>query len=49
MTPQEGSIWLAAGLEVKAFSVLDVHAVVVVEFNPYVTLGIFAEAVCHAR
>ena len=46
MTPQEGSIWLAAGLEVKAFSVLDVHAVVVVEFNPYVTLGIFAEAVC---
>ena len=47
MTPQEGSTWLAAGLEVKAFNVLMFLSLSL--FNPYVTLGIFAEAVCHAR
>jgi hypothetical protein len=45
VSDQEGSIWLAAGLKVKAFQTLSVNAVVVLEFNPYVNLGIFADAV----
>lgn len=45
ITPREGPLWLAAGLEVKAFQTLTVQAVVVLEFNPYVSLGIFAKAV----
>jgi hypothetical protein len=44
--PQNESLWFAAGLEVKAFEVLDVRAVAVVEVDPYVSLGIFADAVC---
>ena len=44
VTSREGSIWLAAGLDVKAFQVLSVNAIIVLEFNPYVTLGIFAKA-----
>ena len=44
VTPTNGSYWLAAGLEGKAFEILDVSAVIVVEFNPYVSLGIFARA-----
>ena len=39
-------MWFAAGLEVLAFKALDVHAVAVVEIDPYVTLGLFADAVC---
>ncbi|GIK00104.1 hypothetical protein Aspvir_004119 [Aspergillus viridinutans] len=41
---RNGSIWLAAGLEVKAFQILSVNAIVVLEFNPYVSLGLFAKA-----
>ena len=44
--PQEGSLWFAAGLEVLAFEVLDVRAVAVVEVDPDVSIGIFADAVC---
>jgi hypothetical protein len=42
--PQENSYWLAAGLEGKLLQVLDVSAVVIIEFNPYVSLGIYARA-----
>jgi hypothetical protein len=45
ISDQEGSIWLAAGLKVTAFQTLSINAVVVLEFNPYVSLGIFADAV----
>jgi hypothetical protein len=45
VSPQDGSFWLAAGLEAKAFEILDVSAVIIVEFNPYVSLGIFARAI----
>ena len=45
ITPQNTCYWLAAGLEGKLLQVLDVTAVVVVEFNPYVSLGIFAKAI----
>ncbi|KAH8702291.1 hypothetical protein BGW36DRAFT_459012 [Talaromyces proteolyticus] len=41
---QEKSFWVAAGLTVKAFEILSVQAVVVVQWNPYVELGIFAVA-----
>lgn len=43
--PSEGSFWVAAGLKVKAFQALTVDAVVVVGWNPYVSLGIFGVAV----
>lgn len=43
--PSEGSFWVAAGLKVTAFQALTVDAVVVVGWNPYVTLGIFGVAV----
>lgn len=43
--PKESSYWLAAGLEAKALQVLDISAVVILEFNPYVSLGIFGKAV----
>ncbi|KNC98349.1 uncharacterized protein SPPG_06058 [Spizellomyces punctatus DAOM BR117] len=46
ISPQEKSLWIAAGLEVTAFQVLDVQALVVLEFNPYVSLGVFAKAIC---
>lgn len=45
VTAKEGSMWLAAGLDVKAFQVLSVNAIIVLEFNPYVNLGIFAKAI----
>jgi hypothetical protein len=45
ISSREGPLWLAAGLEVKAFQTLSVQAVVVLEFNPYVSLGIFAKAI----
>jgi len=45
VAPKEASYWLAAGLEAKALQVLDVSAVVILEFNPYVSLGIFGKAV----
>ncbi|KPI35811.1 uncharacterized protein AB675_11081 [Cyphellophora attinorum] len=45
ITPRPSSLWLAFGAKVEAFSVLSIDAVVVVEFNPYVTLGIFADAI----
>lgn len=46
--PSEGSFWVAAGLKVTAFQALTVDAVVVVGWNPYVTLGIFGVAVVDA-
>lgn len=42
--PQDESFWVAAGLTVKAFQILHVQAVVAVQWNPYVELGIFAVA-----
>ncbi|RDB20863.1 hypothetical protein Hypma_012068 [Hypsizygus marmoreus] len=44
--PQDGSFWFAAGLEVLAFETLDVRAVAVIEIDPYVSIGLFAAAVC---
>jgi hypothetical protein len=46
VTPQDGSLWFAAGLEALAFKALDIHAVAVIEIDPYVSLGLFADAVC---
>ncbi|KAM7183885.1 hypothetical protein V8F20_012446 [Naviculisporaceae sp. PSN 640] len=43
--PQKDSIWFAAGLEITALSVLDMSAVVAIEFDPNVKLGIYADAV----
>jgi hypothetical protein len=40
--PKEDVYWLIAGMSIKAFRLLSVEAVVVVEFNPYVSLGLFA-------
>ncbi len=45
VSPKETSYWLAAGLEAKALELLDISAVVIFEFNPYVSLGIFAKAI----
>ena len=45
VSPTDGSFWLAAGLEAKALQVLDVSAVVIIEFNPYVSFGIFAKCI----
>ncbi|OTA02213.1 hypothetical protein A9Z42_0025490 [Trichoderma parareesei] len=42
--PEEGSFWVAAGLTVKAFEILSVEAVIVIQWNPYVQLGIFGLA-----
>jgi hypothetical protein len=44
VVPQANSYWFAAGLEGKLLQVLDLTAVVVVGFNPYPTLGIYARA-----
>lgn len=44
LSPVDGSFWLAAGLKVKAFETLVIDAVVVVEWNPYINLGIFGTA-----
>lgn len=43
--PRDGSFWIAAGLKVTAFETLAIDAVVVVEWNPYVKLGLFGIAV----
>lgn len=43
--PRDGSFWVGAGLKVSAFETLSIDAVVVVEWNPYVKLGIFGVAV----
>ncbi|KAL7947492.1 hypothetical protein V8C42DRAFT_317934 [Trichoderma barbatum] len=42
---QKDSIWLAAGLGVKAFQMLEVQAVVCIDLSPKPKVGIFAEAV----
>ena len=44
-TIRNGSMWFAAGLKVSAFKMLDIDAVVVVSWNPSVTIGIYAVAV----
>ena len=46
VTPQNDSLWFAAGLEVLAFEVLDVRAVAIIEIDPFVSIGLFADAVC---
>lgn len=43
-TPLDSSYWVAAGLKVTAFETLMIDAVVVVEWNPSVCLGIFGVA-----
>jgi len=43
---REGSFWAAAGLKATAFQMLDVDAVVVIQLNPDVQLGIYGVAVC---
>lgn len=45
ITPQEGSFWIAAGLEMRAFQCLDIDAVVTLQFEPDVTIGIVAKAI----
>ncbi|KAF8511750.1 hypothetical protein JB92DRAFT_2931985 [Gautieria morchelliformis] len=42
VTPRPDTFWLAAGLDVKAMSLVSIDAVIVAEFNPYVKLGIYA-------
>ncbi|KAE8381122.1 hypothetical protein BDV26DRAFT_302156 [Aspergillus bertholletiae] len=42
--PKNHSFWLAAGLTVLAFELLDVQAVVVVEWDPKVKIGLFGVA-----
>ncbi|OXV09543.1 hypothetical protein Egran_02694, partial [Elaphomyces granulatus] len=42
--PREGSFWVAAGLTVKAFEILTVQAVLVIQWNPEVEIGIFGLA-----
>ncbi|KAE8356853.1 hypothetical protein BDV28DRAFT_41599 [Aspergillus coremiiformis] len=42
--PRKDSFWVAAGLTVKAFEILSVQAVVVIQWNPYLELGIFGLA-----
>lgn len=44
--PQNGSLWFAAGMEVMAFETLDVRAVAVIEIDPNISIGLFADAVC---
>lgn len=46
VTPQEGSLWFAAGFDVLAFETLDLRAVAVIEIDPYVSIGLFADAIC---
>lgn len=43
--PQDGSFWVGAGLTVTAFQMLAISAVLVVEWDPEVKLGIYAVAV----
>lgn len=42
--PKDGGFWIAAGLKVKAFQMLEVQAVAVVEWGTGLRLGIFAVA-----
>ncbi|KAK3312561.1 hypothetical protein B0H66DRAFT_633376 [Apodospora peruviana] len=42
---EKDSIWLAAGLGVKAFQMLDVQAVVCIDLSPNPKVGIYAEAI----
>ncbi|KAJ0166835.1 hypothetical protein CTA2_5664 [Colletotrichum tanaceti] len=42
---QKDSLWLAAGLGVKAFQLLEVQAVVCIDLSPNPQVGIFAEAI----
>lgn len=44
-SPRDGSFWFAAGMQITAFETLSIDAVVVVQWNPYVKLGIFGVAV----
>ncbi|GKZ28089.1 hypothetical protein AbraCBS73388_010447, partial [Aspergillus brasiliensis] len=43
-SPKDGSFWVAAGLTVKAFEILNVQAVLVIQWNPEVEIGIFGLA-----
>ncbi|KAF3155393.1 hypothetical protein TWF751_003250 [Orbilia oligospora] len=45
-TPSEGKFWVAAGLKVNAFQMLSVDAVLVLQFNPSVKIGIYGVATC---
>ncbi|KAK2459388.1 hypothetical protein APHAL10511_008593 [Amanita phalloides] len=45
VTPQNDSFWFAVGLEALAFHVLDVRAVAIIEINPDISIGLFADAV----
>ena len=44
ITPQIDSFWIAAGLGIKAFQVLDVQAVITIDISSEVRVGIFGEA-----
>lgn len=44
VAPKDGGFWIAAGLKVKAFQMLEVQAVAVVEWGAGLRLGIFAVA-----
>ena len=43
-TPADGPLWIAAGLKVQMFQVLDVEAVVVLDIGEDVIFGVFAKA-----
>lgn len=45
-SPREDSFWFAAGLKATAFQILSVEAVVVLQLNPDVQLGLYGVAVC---
>ncbi|KAF3909810.1 hypothetical protein ABW21_db0202232 [Orbilia brochopaga] len=45
-SPSEGKFWVAAGLKVSAFQMLNVDAVLVLKFNPGVKIGIYGVATC---
>ncbi|KAL5371451.1 hypothetical protein DPSP01_014258 [Paraphaeosphaeria sporulosa] len=45
IAPKEGEYWLAAGLTVNALQLMSMEAVVVIEFDPSVKLGLFADCV----
>ncbi|KAK4171649.1 hypothetical protein QBC36DRAFT_249207 [Triangularia setosa] len=42
--PQDGSFWLAAGLHMLALEMLQASAVVVVEWNPDIVIGVYGVA-----
>ena len=41
-SPKEGSFWVAAGLNVIAFKMVEVSAVIAVEWDPNIKIGVFA-------